>query len=65
MILVANLELLGLRLILQQRFGLHSSLAHEIIFSLVALGAGYFLVSRYATRNQRSGSKQNNSNCGF
>lgn len=65
MILVANLALFGLRLTLKQRFGLDSLLAHEIIFALVALAAGYFLVARYATRGRRIGAKDNNSNCGF
>lgn len=65
MILVANLELFGLRQILKQRFGVNSLLVHEIIFALVALAAGYYMVSRYATRGRRLGSKDKNSNCGF
>jgi len=52
MVLVANLELVGLRQILREYFGINQSLAHEMIFALVALGAGYLLVSRFVMRNR-------------
>jgi succinate dehydrogenase hydrophobic anchor subunit len=59
MILVANLELLGLRQLLHDYFELETIFVHEALFALVALAFGYWLVSRYATRNRRSNSKEN------
>jgi len=54
MIVVANLELIILRQLLHQWFGEQkSTLGHEIIFVLVALVAGYFLVARYVTSKPR------------
>lgn len=54
MIIVANLELIGLRNILHGTFGVESSLPHELLFALVALVAGYFLVARYVVRQPRN-----------
>jgi len=53
MIAIANLELIALRQLLPNWFGHESSLAHEILFALVALVAGYFLVARYVTSKPR------------
>mgnify|MGYP003401641130 CR=1 FL=1 len=53
MIAVANLELIGLRQVLQDWFGEESLLAHEMLFALVALALGYFLVARYVIRKPR------------
>lgn len=53
MIAVANLELIGLRQVLHKWIGEESMLAHEILFALVALAAGYFLVARYVIRKPR------------
>ena len=52
MIVISNLELLGLRQLLHERFGLEAVFIHELLFALVALIGGYFLVSRYATRDR-------------
>lgn len=54
MIAVANLELIILRQLLHQWFGAEkSSLGHEILFVLVTLVVGYFLVARYVTGKPR------------
>jgi len=53
MVAVANLELIALRQLLRSWFGHESLLAHEILFALVALVAGYFLVARYITSRPR------------
>ncbi len=53
MIAVANLELIGLRRVLHEWFGAESLLPHEILFALVALVSGYFLVARYVVRKPR------------
>jgi Na+/proline symporter len=59
MILVANLELFGLRQLLRQYFHLETVFVHEALFALVALAFGYFLVSRHAIRNRSKNPKQN------
>jgi hypothetical protein len=63
MVVVANLELIALREILHGLFDFDSSLAHEIVFSLVALIGGYLLVAGYVRRDKKSGSKDSDSDC--
>ena len=63
MVVVANLELMALRKILHSSFGFDSSLAHEIIFSLVALLGGYFLVAAYVRRDRKNESSDKDSDC--
>lgn len=53
MIAAANLELIALRQVLRNWFGEEASLVHEILFALVALVFGYFLVARYVTSKPR------------
>jgi len=53
MIGIANLELIGLRQLLHEWFGEEALLLHEIVFALVALAAGYFLVARYVISKPR------------
>jgi len=53
MIVVANLELVALRQLQHEWFGEESRLAHEILFALVTLASGYFLVARYVMRKPR------------
>lgn len=67
MVLVANLELIGLRRILHDQFNIDSLLVHEIIFAMVTLIGGYLLVSRYVMRRKRKGedSGGNGSDCGI
>lgn len=63
MVLLANLELIALREILHSWFRSDSSLIHEIIFAIVALLGGYFLVSRYVRRQRKPGSQSSDSDC--
>ena len=63
MVVVANLELMALREILHSWFGFDSSLAHEIIFSIVALVGGYFLVATYVRRDRDPNSTDKDSDC--
>jgi len=63
MVVVANLELIALREILHSWFGFDSPLAHEIVFSLVALLGGYFLVAGYVRRDRKPDSPDNDSDC--
>jgi cytochrome bd-type quinol oxidase subunit 2 len=63
MVLLANLELIALREILHSWFKFESSLAHEIIFAIVALLGGYFLVARYVRRQRKPGSPNSESDC--
>jgi hypothetical protein len=53
MVAVANLELIWLRRVLHSVFGEQSLLLHEILFALVALAGGYFLVARYVISKPR------------
>jgi hypothetical protein len=63
MVVLANLELMALREILHSWFKFDSSLAHEIIFAVVALVGGYFLVARYVRRQRTMGSSNSESDC--
>jgi len=63
MVLLANLELIALREILHSWFDFDSSWAHEIIFALVALLGGYFLISRYVRRDRTKEPSNSNSDC--
>jgi hypothetical protein len=54
MVVIANLELIWLRQILHSIYGLRVLITHEIIFALVALAGGYFLVSRHVTKKSDS-----------
>jgi hypothetical protein len=53
MIAVANLELIGLHSVLIEIFGQNAILAHEILFALVALAVGYYLVARHVINKPR------------
>jgi len=63
MVLLANLELIALREILHSWFKFDSSLEHEIIFAIVALLGGYFLVARYVRRQRKPGAENSESDC--
>jgi len=63
MVVLANLELMALREILHSWFKFDSSLAHEIIFAIVALLGGYFLVARYVRRQRTKDSANGESDC--
>ena len=63
MVVLANLELMALREILHSWFKFDSSLAHEIIFAVVALVGGYFLVARYVRRQRTMDSANSESDC--
>jgi len=63
MVLLANLELIALREILHSWFKADSSWAHEIIFALVALLGGYFLISRYVRRDRSKEQSNSDSDC--
>jgi hypothetical protein len=63
MVLLANLELIALREILHSWFKFESSLVHEIIFAVVALVGGYFLVARYVRRQRKPDSPNSESDC--
>jgi len=63
MVVLANLELMALREILHSWFKFDSSLAHEIIFAIVALLGGYFLVARYVRRQRTKDSANSESDC--
>jgi hypothetical protein len=63
MVLLANLELIALREILHSWFKFESLLAHEMIFAIVALLGGYFLVSRYVRRQGKKDSSNSDSDC--
>lgn len=64
MITVANLELFGLRLILNEQFGLTSAFFHELLFALIGFGTGFFLITRYVTGRRENQSAADRRPCG-
>lgn len=54
MVIAANVVLGILRNVLHESYDIDQSIFHELLFALVALAGGYYLVTRYVTRDRHN-----------
>ena len=65
MVVVANLALIALRRLLHDWFGFDAYLLHEVVFAIIALLGGYYLVAAYVVRQRKIKSTNSDSDCGL